>query len=371
MRRLVELDGIRALAAIGVVAVHFAQQTPAEPFVYVGHLAMEFFFVLSGFLITGIILRQAGERGFLFRFYTRRNLRIWPIYYLTFLAYLAIGLLRPGTWPISGWAWYALYAQNVPPLWGDPLPPFAYPFGPTWSLAVEEQFYLIWPALVLAVGRRRVAVFAIAAILIGPIARVAGINGMTLPGRCDGFGFGALLAVMLSAPNPARHRRALIAAAVAGAAFLGLVVPIVGGLPFEYDTPARPIALTAGSLLAFGLVGLAVLGAGRPGRLLAALRWPPLVYLGTISYGIYLYHLGALVAASLLAPRFGLHGSLPIIALASALTLAVATASWFLVEKPILRLKDRFTERPRIATMPAAIPTAVDAPAEPATVATL
>jgi peptidoglycan/LPS O-acetylase OafA/YrhL len=96
MKRIAELDALRGIAAIGIVAFHYASGTALGRVTYVGVLALELFFVLSGFLISSIIRSHEGNRGFLRTFYLRRGLRIWPAYYLFMLAIAAIVLVRPG-----------------------------------------------------------------------------------------------------------------------------------------------------------------------------------------------------------------------------------------------------------------------------------
>jgi len=103
MKRIPELDALRGLAAIAIVAFHFGDHTPLhDRLLYVGAISLELFFVLSGYLISTIILEHTGERGFFKTFYIRRGLRIWPIYYLLLLVYTSTWLFVPRKAPLSG-----------------------------------------------------------------------------------------------------------------------------------------------------------------------------------------------------------------------------------------------------------------------------
>src|SRR5208337_3451124 len=171
MRRIPELDGLRGLAALTVVV--FDLYPTVMPF---GWAAVDLFFTLSGFLITGIILEQGDEPRFLCTFYVRRSLRIWPIYYVTIAALLLAGNV---SW--HRWLPFALYLQNTDfylmPLEGmreKVFTPDWAMLNHAWSLAVEEQFYLIWPGLVLLAGRRRVRALTFGCLVGSVTARWAG-----------------------------------------------------------------------------------------------------------------------------------------------------------------------------------------------------
>ena len=149
MRRVAELDSLRGLAALTIIVYHLW-------FMHVPQLstAVDLFFVLSGFLITTIILDNEATEGFLVTFYVRRSLRIWPIYYLSLLALVLLNPFLPTPEPMDGLPYYLTYTQKLPLYWAGVEPPFSSAFEHTWTLAVEEQFYLLWPALVCLLGRR-------------------------------------------------------------------------------------------------------------------------------------------------------------------------------------------------------------------------
>jgi peptidoglycan/LPS O-acetylase OafA/YrhL len=367
-RRFLELDGLRGLAALAVVGYHLKR----EWFPY-GWAAVDLFFVLSGFLITSIILRDGHHPGFLRRFYLRRGLRIWPIYYLTILALILANALRllpvrchwAGLWP------YLTYTQNLPDYWGGRSPVLHPWLRHTWTLAIEEQFYLLWPALVLLAGRRRVVPLALACLVATVAARLGGIKMTLLLGRLDGLALGALLAALTvrdSSPLPqgggpgrggdapdssatfTKYPRLQSAirdpqSAILASALLLAALALTNRLGPYQPEPGATLTILAANLSAFGLVAWTVRHAGR--RRAAFLRAPGLVLLGQMSYGLYLYH-PLVLGYSAGALRLARWGDMPPMRLMLTLAacLAVATLSWFLIEKPLLRLKDRLAREP-------------------------
>jgi len=235
--------------------------------------------------------------------------------------------------------YYLTYTQQVPRYWGG-VPPVWTGMLHTWTLALEEQFYLVWPALVLLAGRRWTGPLALA-LAVGSIAlRATGVHCWVLAGRCDGFALGAFLATVLADPSAERARRRVRWWAVGA---LALVLPIVAGLARagrlieSGGLEAYGWHVTVASLVAFALVALV---AGHAGcALLAPLRAAPLVYLGTISYGLYLFHFPITLWAMDLRASVGVEPGPLLWAGELVLIVAAAVVSWHLIEKPILRLK--------------------------------
>jgi peptidoglycan/LPS O-acetylase OafA/YrhL len=354
MRRVPELDGVRALAALAIVGYHaFPTWFPF------GWAAVDLFFVLSGYLITSIILEHGHTRGFLRRFYVRRGLRIWPIYYLSLLGLVVASPILPRPIEWGGLPYYLSYTQFVPFYWSATAPEFSWYFKHTWTLAIEEQFYLIWPALVLLAGRRRLVPMALGLLAASVTARACGVHWWTLVGRGDGFAMGGLLAAIASdrerfAPLLGRYRPAIFGAGGVALAFLAFVGTRTGGLP-DHGPPLWPAAtVLALNVLFFGVVALVVGHAGCHGLRRLRRRW--LVYVGTISYGLYLYHMIIIrlkmdLTAGRVSGRNFWVESLTLIA-----SFAAAALSWRYVERPILALKDRFDYAPgapRAAAPPA------------------
>lgn len=369
MRRVPELDALRGLASLIILLLH---ARVFEGVAILGTLwagfgwgGVDLFFVLSGYLITSIILRSGSQSGFLRSFYARRGLRIWPIYYLLMLGVIAVNLALPThPIPMQGMPQYLTYTQGIPAYWGSESPGQLEWLGHTWTLAIEEQFYLVWPFLVLLVPRRRLIPTCLAIALFSMIIRSSWPNriasfldlGIHFPaaaqwlllGRIDGFALGGLLAVLMTDPRTTTLRRRRFERLFAGIALAAAVYLVTCSLAFS-KIPAAPSMTT---LVSFGVVGLVLLNAGS--HRLRFLRWSWLCYLGLISYGLYLLHPIVFELFHLSRPWFGSRAWLvsPLMLLAS---LAVAILSWHLIEQPILRFKDRFgynDNRPKTASVP-------------------
>ena len=376
--RLPALDGIRGLAILFVALFHFTALVGPETDRWVdeaflkvtsaGWAGVDLFFVLSGFLITGILCNAKDvARNYFRNFYARRTLRIFPAYYGV-LALLA--LVLPLVQPMEDVAaeavrdrllWYATYLTNVN-LGGNPL--FHGDFFLTshlWSLAVEEQFYLVWPAAVLLFGRRSLMAICLLVIVaalglrIGLDAADAGryIAHRITPARMDTLAVGALIAL---AVRDARdldllRRAAWPVAAVASAALLAVFFSRERFSPFDAWVQTAGYTSLAFVFGAFLLAGYAA-QAGT--RLHAALSLRPLRFLGKYSYALYLVHWPA---ASLLARRTDFFEFVPLvadsgllreatfIAAAGTLSIAIAWLSWQLWESQFLKLKARFPYR--------------------------
>jgi peptidoglycan/LPS O-acetylase OafA/YrhL len=345
MKRIPELDALRGVAAVAIVAFHYGQGSALQPITGAGVLALDLFFVLSGFLISSIILSHGGDRAFLLTFYVRRGLRIWPAYYVFIVGIAAIIFLRPGFGSLRALPDYLTFTQYTPEYWFAEAPQLALPAQLTWSLAVEEQFYILWPILLTLVGVRRMIPTAIVFVAVAITARHAGYGQFLLISRCDGFAVGGLLAASLAgrrAPGSERVTtlRLAVLASVCVAYLLG--VPTLQGFrPFTiHGTPTAAVDGTVAAAAFAAVIGLVVRHEGRP--VFAPLRARWLVHLGKISYGVYLYHMLALVCGDAVASKLGWPRIASRAALSPSLTLGMAVVSWEFLEKPCLRLKDRF-----------------------------
>jgi peptidoglycan/LPS O-acetylase OafA/YrhL len=334
--RIVELDGIRGLAAVAIVIFH--ARPDWLPF---GWAAVDLFFGLSGFLITSIILEHGQTPGFLRQFYLRRGLRIWPIYYITIFGFIVFRHHLPQRCDWSGLWYYLTYTQDLSLYWSNTASRFHSFLDHTWSLAIEEQFYLLWPAAVLLCGARRVPRLVIGCVGISVLGRCFGWPASLLLTRMDGLVLGGLLASML--------RRGKVRRARAGW-LLGSLIAVGAGttmaLVRTLQLSSRQLAVSGTGLLAInltamGIIGLVVIFANA--TWLAPLRIKALTYLSKISYGLYLYHYVILRFSAgrlrLWAPWEMPPGRQ---AVAIVLCFVAAGLSWVLIEQPILRLKRRF-----------------------------
>jgi peptidoglycan/LPS O-acetylase OafA/YrhL len=334
--RIRELDGIRGLAAVAIVIFH------AQPdWLPLGWVAVDLFFGLSGFLITSIVLEHGRSPGFLRQFYLRRGLRIWPIYYLTLLGFVVFARHLPQRCDWSGFWYYLTYTQELPRYWSAAAPRFHGYLNHTWSLAIEEQFYLLWPVVVLVCGARRVPLLAIAYAGLSVMGRSLGWPASLLLTRMDGLVLGGMLAAILHLGVLPRAR--------AGRLFGSMVV--LGGfsvvaIAAVLHQSCKDLAVSGPGLLAINMVGTGLIGivvTRTNATWLAPLRWGVLTYLGKISYGLYLYHY---VILRISAGRLHLWAPWEMSASRQIVTMLLcflaASLSWVFIEQPILRLKRRF-----------------------------
>lgn len=374
-KRIDELDGVRGLAIVLVLLEHYVK-TPllAERDPIAGFLVkllnfcfagVDLFFVLSGFLIGGILLRNRNVSNYLPAFYVRRLARLSPLYLLTIAGfalcapYLSASGTEIGRWMAEGhgalplWS-YPLYVQNIMMvvrgvgggIW----------LGPTWSLAIEEQFYLFAPLLILLLPDRSLPRVLVALIVSAPVLRTLNVMlssdvmaaFVLLPCRWDALCIGILLAWSLQQPAVVtwlrthqyelRHRLWLAVAALLGMSFYGIKVG---------SAPMLTLGHTFLALVAALLI-LCALYLESPGlKALFCNVW--LRRLGLVSYGIYLLHMPVLGLAAQATtghlPRLEtLAGSLTMLA-AVTVTLGLAAASWRWFEQPILRFSARATSR--------------------------
>jgi peptidoglycan/LPS O-acetylase OafA/YrhL len=345
------LDGLRALAVTGVMVHHFLPGLTGS--LDLGLIGVKLFFVLSGFLITGILLtgRRYVEEGWqtrrrtLHQFYWRRFLRIFPLFYLCLLVMWLLGVtdVREGLY------WHLSYLSNFYFAQLGWLPAGT---AHLWSLAVEEQFYLVWPALILLLPRRWLLPALLAVIAVGPLFRylgtIAAMDGTTLYalpfGSLDSLGLGALIAYLdqgLSDRVAWRSTLKFLALGVALPFFLGLMA-------FDLDGRLRALEYALLDFFMSLVFAWLILGAksGYQNRFGKLLAWAPIVYIGRISYGLYVYHLFMPVILPDL-PQWIAAGSaeyLPVISFLcyTGITVLVASLSWHLFEAPVNRLKRFF-----------------------------
>ncbi len=358
------LDGVRGMAILLVIVWHYVQGqlSPAGGawqmwlkqalgFTWSG---VDLFFVLSGFLIAGILLDNQGKAGYFRTFYIRRACRILPLYYVNVLIFMLLGSLslyqHPGLYPlfqvtpVPEWS-YALFVQNL--FMGA-----SNSFGPgwlsvTWSLAVEEQFYLLLPFIVYFVPVNRLLfVFAwFAAMAVYLRYELPGFHAyINTPWRADSLMVGALLALLV---RDRRFARQVVSGWGRFALYAVFWVLLLGALASNLF-PQRPFSLT------FTYLWLAVLYASLilivlvndEGWMARVFRRPWLVWLGTISYGVYLVHqpLGGLIhgLSGRPVPRLLSWEDLMLTALAFFATLLLAWLSRRVMEERFIQFGRRF-----------------------------
>ncbi len=331
-RRRGALDSMRLFAIMAVLFDHYVEPVS----VHLGSISVRFFLLLSGFLITRTLLRFDGVDWATYRralrsFYGRRALRIWPLYYAILLVLLVSGYFS--------WKWlavnvlfltnFALAYQNT---WETP----GY-LAHVWTLCVQEQFYVFWPVLFLLLGRHR-RVFLIIMIALTIMFRgwmlsqgqEESVAYYVLPfASFDALALGSLFALLEGKIRIAAPWLTVIL-------LMGLWVVLRTFGNIYVHILLMPTLL----LVPLGLLALLAFD-DRLGRVAVLLEWPPLVFLGRISLGIYLLHMPLWLAAHELAPAsimpFVGPSGLTTFAIMAPVTIGVATVSWLVLEKPLQR----------------------------------
>jgi peptidoglycan/LPS O-acetylase OafA/YrhL len=345
MRRVTELDAIRGLAALGVMIYHL--DPPA--FLFKG-VRVDLFLILSGYLVTSIILHKGQVSNFYLVFQMRRILRLWPLYYLTLAALVAVNTFLVESTAIDALPNYLTFTQNIQRYWSDSSPPFKWYYTHTWSLALEQQFYLFWPLVFMLLGRRRLIGVSLVLLATSVIARTLGFHWWLLIARCDGFALGSILAVLFSDRGRSEARKRLLSRAFAaglGASLALLVATLPFSLQFDFDVGMGfwPSATVLGfNLVYFCLIGQVLCYAGHPDLWL--LRDRRLIFLGTVSYGVYIFHPLTFLSVSRACGALGLEECWWTALVKLASSVALAALSYDYLERPILSLRDYFSFGP-------------------------
>ena len=321
-RRIPSLDGLRAISITLVILSHLVQWRHLSMRVIgsYGSLGVFIFFVLSGYLITNLLLREQERTSSisLRTFYIRRAFRIFPAAFV-FLAVVVILYWRQMRWYHIAAAFF--YVANM-----DRWRPWV--FGHLWSLSIEEQFYLLWPFAIKRWFRHKAAIL-LCVFWVSPIFQAAmyafkvhnGLAG-SLPVYASQLAIGCLLAIF--APTLPR---------ISGRAALGMTAILILSPFFAANTPSRTLFLlfVLNPLLHLSIAGLVLHVIQVPYRFL---NWSPVTWLGKISYSLYLWQ-------ELFCSNAALHrGSVLVLP-----ALACAALSYYLVEQPMLRLRDRMAQR--------------------------
>lgn len=347
--RIIELDTLRAAAILAVMAYHEVSFRLLHPWTVNGWIGVDLFFVLSGFLITGILLRSKSRPHYFSRFYGRRLLRIFPPYYAFLTLTLIVTLLLPG-WrqPASLWAEYYLYLPSLIAPWSHAIQHMPVRLWMTlnvcWSLSVEEFFYMIWAPAVRWLDRRSLLVLVLAMICLAPVTRVlvhrpGHPEYFFFPARMDSLAWGALLALLLERMHSLRRASAALAAATAGCAAIFLQTH--GNLDSMLFVVCGYSLL--GLTFALLLLNVLLLSSHHPIR--RAMQNRVTVWIGMTSYTTYLIHHPVQLIVEAAARRLPGHGSVShaaILVLSFGAAFALSGLSWAFFEQPILQYKDRW-----------------------------
>jgi peptidoglycan/LPS O-acetylase OafA/YrhL len=370
------LDGIRGLAVSGVVCVHFFMSYTPQNFLELaiqkisgfGTLGIDLFFMLSGFLITGILLDTKSNAHYLRNFLVRRVLRIFPLYYLALALVLLALVLIPGSdqapyskiWEAQPWAWTYLFNFFIARegSWSVPY------MGHFWSLAVEEQFYLVWPFVVYRLSAPRLmqicTVITVLSTLLLAWLEIQGVSKVTIhvltPLRLNALCIGAWLAAWLRQPavlaaglDMLRRR----ARQVFALAFLMKIAIVILVKMVPHLNEAMEALRTLGWLGIFAALHLSAVSLPPSSLLIRGLCLRPLTFLGKYSYGIYIFHhfiswpADRYRMTEWLIGKLG-HQTLAVLvngALGISASILIAWVSYHVYEKHFLRLKDKLAPR--------------------------
>jgi peptidoglycan/LPS O-acetylase OafA/YrhL len=340
------LDGIRAVAALLVLSLHVTtgESIPSElrKLTLIGQTGVDLFFVLSGFLITRILLSSRTSGTYFSHFYVRRILRIFPLYYFFLVLFFFVRpLIFADAWtPFSHQIWSWLFLENIP-LTFNSIPTG----GPNhyWTLAVEEHFYLLWPLSVWVFSTRQLRFFLGGLIILAPIVRIAllsqnlGTYYFTFA-RMDGLALGSLLAVLYQEQN-ARSRSLTIVARSLLIALPIFLIPMFLAFSGSHADWLQVVKLSLIPAFYFALLSFCLFDSAGSGVVgIFSLR--PLRWLGSISYGLYVYH----AITFEFVERFHIgETNLPLrFIVFFGVTVLIAYLSYKFFESPILRLKYRF-----------------------------
>jgi peptidoglycan/LPS O-acetylase OafA/YrhL len=332
-KRIKDLDGLRAIAVLLVVTVHMHDKVWTR---LNGGLGVVIFFVLSGYLITMLALREEEDQGGLnfTALYIRRTFRIFPLYYVVLAAYAVLILgLKVSSDKAAGFVrslpYFLLYFQEIPYFHTYS----SFPFYQSWTLGIEEKFYRVWPliafgALPFAKGLRRIVTVVIILFFVSSPALFMSIRWYQL----ENYAYilmGALLAVVLE------DRAGFAFIQRLGDVGLAFVLTVLIALQFSrLQATPRSYARTAYAVIFMFFLGILVVTEGRIQRFLSK---PLLGFVGELSYGIYLVHLLCLnVAEKAFPPGKGL--AVPAYVLTCLITIAVAYVLHRAVERPMIHV---------------------------------
>jgi peptidoglycan/LPS O-acetylase OafA/YrhL len=362
-RYIPEFDGMRGIAILLVMLYHFWRYKgggvaggAVDAVAHIGWAGVDIFFVLSGFLITRILLSSKGEPHYWRNFYIRRSLRIFPLYYAVMTVVLVAALLsKAGFFTIADPAFAAadrvwinfLYLTNF----ARAMHGIDYvPLDIAWSLAIEEQFYLVYPLVVWWASRQNLKRFLIAAILLAPVFRLASMyftgsrdGAYVLPFcRMDALALGGITAMVLE-DGSSQAKRWISRSWPVLAAFAVFMLSFYTRADMEFGFIGySSVALATAAFIVYLFQGNRTFATG-------FLRTRLLVHIGKVSYGLYLLHLFARAAVDRVLPGILGRGWQQSFALSSVrlvtllvVSLILATMSFYFFERRILALKDKY-----------------------------
>ena len=362
--RIRELDGLRGIAVLAVINRHYLAWYPRAGSAY-GWLGVDLFFVLSGFLITSILLGLRKKEHYFKIFYARRALRIFPPYFLALIVYLALsfGMGRPGTWGL--WLQYVFYYTSLfvgPPSQlrsVSPVVPLVVAGGLSvfWSLSVEEIYYTIWAPVVRFTNQAAFAGILVGMIVVAPLLRGYFHTPLfpevyTFYCRMDGLAYGSVVALLIAQRNLAPERwlgvdKAIDWLTVTLLPLTALFWVVEGGN--AANILVSTIGITAADLSFAVVVHCLVRRSGGNQFWVRCFRIKWLRSVGMVSYSLYLFHYPLLLVSEEFIAHFHLSRHVAVVCqvlLGLLLSFAVAYGLWYALESRILHWKDRKVPSP-------------------------
>ena len=360
MTYIKQLDSLRAIAVFLVIITHWLPNFSLIDILQLGQVGVNIFFVLSGFLITGILLKNRvqaeindNKSTFIKNFFVRRSLRISPIYYLTiFLIFIFANPIDTTIRHSS--IYYLTYTTNFyfydNNFWDGMT-------SHLWSLAVEEQFYLLWPWIILFLPKKAllpcIATFIIAGVSSSYILRFKDL-GLVLPFTClDAFGLGALLSFTLFYHTKYFTKFYYACSLLASICLVILITSIISKQPTLI--PIR----TAQSIIALWIITYIIRKISTEKDSFFILNNKVLIFIGKISYGMYLYHLPLAWDYPFLSKHVNIylpasilrHETYVVFIENISILILICWLSWILIERPILKFKKYFEFRENISSL--------------------
>jgi peptidoglycan/LPS O-acetylase OafA/YrhL len=340
------LDGLRGVAILAVFFYHYgaggilrasAAIRVLGTFCGFGWSGVDLFFVLSGFLITGILFDTQHDPSYYRKFYARRTLRIFPIYYL--FAAIVVLIIPFKAWHV-GDLFFLFYLGYPAAIIWPALVDVPVQITHLWSLSVEEQFYMLWPWLIRKLRSPRNILTFCAVVGVASLAfRVTFPKWAygSLPARMDDLAAGAALAILVRGDLRNRCEKMALPLFIASAA----VVILICAVRHTTERSDRLICTAGFSMIALAYGSLLLLSLG---PLAGFFSLPALRIFGKYSYGMYLYHLPLAAVSEHAKPFFARLplGAFLYVAVCLTANLVIAALSFHLIEQPILNLKKRF-----------------------------
>lgn len=345
MKYIPQLDSFRAIACLSVLFFH----GDVSYFSY-GWIGVQMFFVLSGFLITGILVDSTNSEHYFRNFFHRRILRIFPIYYLMFLCLFIVGWWLKQ--PLMDAFWYFVWGQNFILGFTDFKAAFPPAYNHTWSLAVEQQFYLFWPLIIYYIRNKIYLMLLIIALFFCSIySRYCislyvdlAISWTVLVSNLDTLLAGAIVAVALRSDIEQRMLKKI--------AWLVLIASVIGyvgmiySLKLTYFWQSKLSLISHSGQILLGFLGpifasIIILIFKSTSILGKVLSFSAFRYIGKISYGLYLYHYPIYIYGEPLLKRMGIENFIMLLLLKLSITFLVAVISWHFLERRVLSLEQK------------------------------